>query len=234
MSHLTIVLLASFFFGYQLVLAQCSEGSTPCGYYAQLCCAPGQVCATDGNNQAMCVSGPPSCTCSASCGIWGQVTETVVWSTIRVYSTFIGTGCFTTPSTTASISTITITSPALQTRTTPSTSSPTSTTAQPPVCSTGWYMCSTEQGGGCCPIGYECGASNQCVVASESSSILKTNTTTSCTTSTSSISCDYALNESPCGNICCKSGYYCASVGICSAVGSAPLRPTTSSAVGQR
>lgn len=61
-----------------------------------------------------------------------------------------------------------------------------------------------------------------------------------------SVSCNYALNESPCGSICCSSGQYCQSAGQCAAAGggssayyssyysqsySAPLRPTTNTVV---
>ncbi len=59
-----------------------------------------------------------------------------------------------------------------------------------------------------------------------------------------SVSCNYAINQSPCGHICCASGQYCASPGQCAAAGggssayyssfysySAPLRPTTGSIV---
>ena len=61
-----------------------------------------------------------------------------------------------------------------------------------------------------------------------------------------SVSCNYALNESPCGNICCASGQYCQAAGQCVAAGggssayyssyysqsySAPLRPTTNTVV---
>ncbi|KAK3078922.1 hypothetical protein LTS18_006279 [Coniosporium uncinatum] len=59
---------------------------------------------------------------------------------------------------------------------------------------------------------------------------------------TQTATCNYALNESPCGSICCASGQYCASLGQCASAGnggyttvgiapggsySAPARPTT-------
>lgn len=57
--------------------------------------------------------------------------------------------------------------------------------------------------------------------------------------------CNYALNESPCGDICCSGDQYCAYVGQCSAAGGgstttgysasqnpgAPIRPTSSGVV---
>ena len=59
--------------------------------------------------------------------------------------------------------------------------------------------------------------------------------------------CNYALNQAPCGNICCKSGQYCAYLGQCSAAAAeettittasgasatagAPIRPTSSGVV---
>lgn len=61
-----------------------------------------------------------------------------------------------------------------------------------------------------------------------------------------SVSCNYALNESPCGSICCASGQYCQAAGQCAAAGggssayyssyysqsySAPLRPTTGTVI---
>ncbi|OAL18280.1 hypothetical protein AYO22_10858 [Fonsecaea multimorphosa] len=70
----------------------------------------------------------------------------------------------------------------------------------------------------------------------------------------STISCSYSLGETPCGNVCCLSGQFCQSAGICAAVGggssgyysslytvttvitntasaSAPLRPTSNTLV---
>jgi hypothetical protein len=240
MSCLTILLFASLLLFNQPVLGQCPQDSFACGYYGQLCCTPGQTCTTNGNNEAECVSGPgsspplPSSTCSAFCGFWGQVAETVIWSTVRMYSTFMETGCLTTPSTTTvtvistSISTITLTSPCIQTSTQPPPSIPASTSAQLPVCPSRWYMCDTNQGGGCCPVGHECGTNNQCTVATTSSSTMRGNLTTSCTTTTTLITCNYSLNESACGSICCSSGQYCSAPGICVVVGAAPLRPTGS------
>ncbi|MCJ1367379.1 hypothetical protein MMC16_006512 [Acarospora aff. strigata] len=60
------------------------------------------------------------------------------------------------------------------------------------------------------------------------------------------VTCDFSLNQSPCGSICCASGQYCQSAGQCVAAGggssayyssfysqsySAPLRPTTSAII---
>lgn len=66
------------------------------------------------------------------------------------------------------------------------------------------------------------------------------------------LSCSYSLGETPCGNVCCKSGQYCQASGMCLEVGggssgyysslftvttvvtntaSAPLRPTSNSQV---
>jgi hypothetical protein len=231
-TNLSFALLLLFI---QPIHSQCSEGSKPCGYYGQICCAPGQWCATDNNNEAICVSGPvssppsSSVSCSAFCGIWGQVMETVIWSTVRSYSTFSATGCYAMLSTTTT-STVLFTSPAHQTSTLPSTSIPATTSAQLLVCPTGWYFCPATQGGGCCPIGYDCAIDNQCIRPTVSSSTLNQNST-SFTTSTTSISCNYSLNESPCGNVCCTSGQYCYdyAAGVCSVAGSPPLRPTSSS-----
>ncbi|KIW32021.1 uncharacterized protein PV07_03600 [Cladophialophora immunda] len=82
---------------------------------------------------------------------------------------------------------------------------------------------------------------------------LKTVTSTySSYVAASTISCSYSLGETPCGNVCCLSGQFCQSAGICAAVGggssgyysslytvttvitntaSAPLRPTSNTLV---
>ncbi len=46
----------------------------PCGYYAQLCCAVGETCYTDANNQAQC--GPPPA--STTCPLWSASTYTAI------------------------------------------------------------------------------------------------------------------------------------------------------------
>lgn len=43
------------------------------------------------------------------------------------------------------------------------------------------------------------------------------------------VQCNYALNQSPCGNICCKSGQYCAYLGQCSAAAAEETTITTAS-----
>ncbi|KAI9713798.1 MAG: hypothetical protein M1820_000528 [Bogoriella megaspora] len=67
----------------------------------------------------------------------------------------------------------------------------------------------------------------------------------SCTTAvvaSATPSCDWSLNEAPCGAICCASGQYCLTSGQCAAAGggssgynsltaSAPLRPTSQASV---
>ncbi|KAF2671932.1 hypothetical protein BT63DRAFT_422446 [Microthyrium microscopicum] len=128
---------------------QCAN---PCGYYGQLCCATGQTCTTDANNQAQCAGGAAATTGS---GAWQLYTSTYVQTNAvtitSVYSSWI----------------------------------PSSTGA----------------------------------------------------------ACNYAANESPCGGICCKSGFYCYASGTCAAagnggftttgvvVGTVPARPTTISGV---
>jgi hypothetical protein len=133
----SIVSIICFFW---LASTQC----IPCGYEGQLCCALNERCTVNSNNEALCAPIPPSSpsTCVA-CGIWELVTETEIKTQFRVFSTFMATGCVSTP--------------------------PPTTT--PP--------------------------------------------------------CDFSKNESPCGDVCCSSGYYCYNNvdGVCRVAG-APLRPT--------
>ncbi|KAL2810442.1 hypothetical protein BJX63DRAFT_434227 [Aspergillus granulosus] len=66
----------------------------PCGYYSQLCCASGETCITDENNQAVCQSGVSSDSGSGS-GSWEYftstyvVTETDVQTLTSVWSSWI-------------------------------------------------------------------------------------------------------------------------------------------------
>ncbi|KAF2838828.1 hypothetical protein M501DRAFT_1058085 [Patellaria atrata CBS 101060] len=98
--------------------------ANPCGWAGQLCCASGQQCYTDANNQAQCGGGPVS---AAQGGYWQYYTTTWVETLgvqtyTSVYSSYV-----------------------------------------PPQV--------TQAAGG--------------------------------------VTCNYALNESPCGSICCSSGQYC-------------------------
>jgi hypothetical protein len=64
---------------------QCAN---PCGFYAQVCCAPNEVCFTDGNNQARC--GPAGTTTTAAAagqGNWQYYTTTYVETDLRTITT---------------------------------------------------------------------------------------------------------------------------------------------------
>lgn len=69
-----------------LAAAECAN---PCGYYGQLCCASGQYCYTDANNQAQCGQSQTD----ANCGNWISYTttyvETVLKTITTVYSTYV-------------------------------------------------------------------------------------------------------------------------------------------------
>jgi hypothetical protein len=58
----------------------------PCGYYGQLCCAVGETCYTDANNQAQC--GPPPA--STTCPLWSTSTYTAI-TTQFTSSTYVVT-----------------------------------------------------------------------------------------------------------------------------------------------
>ncbi|KAL4910684.1 hypothetical protein BDW74DRAFT_141644 [Aspergillus multicolor] len=64
----------------------------PCGYYSQLCCASGETCITDDNNQAVCSSSSGS---SSGSGKWETysstwvVTETDVETRTSVWSSWV-------------------------------------------------------------------------------------------------------------------------------------------------
>lgn len=68
--------------------------ANPCGYYGQLCCAVGQTCYTDANNQAQC-GNPGAVTTAAAApgGYWQMYTSTWVETDLitktSVYSTYI-------------------------------------------------------------------------------------------------------------------------------------------------
>ena len=72
-----------------LVERQCAN---PCGFYAQVCCGPNEVCFTDGNNQAQC--GPAGGTTVAAAtpaagGNWQYYTTTYVETDLKtITSTF--------------------------------------------------------------------------------------------------------------------------------------------------
>jgi len=137
--------------------ARCAN---PCGYYGQLCCAVGQSCYTDSNNQAQC-GGPVTAAATANAGGWVYYTSTWVETNYvtrtAVYSSYVGVSVAATP------------------------------------------------------------------------------TAASCS----------QYNQSPCGSICCDSGYYCLTSGTCAYAGggssggvyystlapSAPLRPTSSTLI---
>jgi hypothetical protein len=66
--------------------ATCANGQPACGYYGQLCCATGQQCITDANNQAQ---------CSGGTGGWQYFTTTYVETVglvtyTSVYSSYVG------------------------------------------------------------------------------------------------------------------------------------------------
>ncbi|KAF2182460.1 hypothetical protein K469DRAFT_712041 [Zopfia rhizophila CBS 207.26] len=84
----------------QLEARNCGSG-TPCGYYGQLCCAAGESCFTDSNNQAQCggVTGQAT-------GGWVYYTSTWVETNYvtrtAVYSSFVGATVQATPTATCS------------------------------------------------------------------------------------------------------------------------------------
>ncbi|GAA87484.1 GPI anchored protein [Aspergillus luchuensis] len=63
------------------------------------------------------------------------------------------TSCPATPSTTLTSDGVTIVVPVA------TTTASTTTTSTPGRCATGWFSCAQSVGGGCCPSGYQCGAS---------------------------------------------------------------------------
>lgn len=71
----------------QIEKRACGNGGTTCGYYGQLCCASGQQCITDANNQAQCSGGQVG-------GGWQVFTTTYVQSgpitLTSVYSSYVG------------------------------------------------------------------------------------------------------------------------------------------------
>ena len=147
----------------------------PCGWSGQLCCAAGQACYTDANNQAQCSSTAAAAATTAyvaNGGYWQMYTTTFVETDLvtvtKIASTYIASAAV-------------------------------ATTA---------YVAAT----------------------------------------TAVSTCNYALNETPCGSICCASSQYCYASGQCvanangassgyastitsSAAYSAPLRPTSSTLV---
>ncbi|OCL05991.1 hypothetical protein AOQ84DRAFT_355716 [Glonium stellatum] len=77
--------------------ARCAN---PCGYYGQLCCAVGQSCYTDSNNQAQC-GGPVTAAATANAGGWVYYTttwvETDYVTRTSVYSSYVGVSVAATP-----------------------------------------------------------------------------------------------------------------------------------------
>jgi len=65
--------------------------SNPCGYYGQLCCASGEVCYTDANDQAQCGAGGATTTTAA--GAWQYYTTTYVQTDLKTvtqtYSSYV-------------------------------------------------------------------------------------------------------------------------------------------------
>ena len=59
--------------------------SNPCGYYGQVCCASGEVCYTDSNNQAQCSAGPAAVQPSAQ--LVPYLTSTYVLTDESTYTT---------------------------------------------------------------------------------------------------------------------------------------------------
>ncbi|CAO2654983.1 Nn.00g117160.m01.CDS01 [Neocucurbitaria sp. VM-36] len=75
----------------------CDNGGTPCGWYGTLCCASGQQCYTDANNQAQCgAGGEAQATATQAGGQWQYSTTTWVETVglityTSVYSTYVPT-----------------------------------------------------------------------------------------------------------------------------------------------
>lgn len=67
-----------------LVGRQCAN---PCGFYAQVCCAPNEICFTDGNNQAQCGPANAQTTAAAGQGNWQYYTTTYVETDLRTITT---------------------------------------------------------------------------------------------------------------------------------------------------
>jgi len=77
----------------------CASG-TPCGYYGQLCCASGESCFTNANNEAQCGAvGAPNAVTSGWVYYTTTWVETGLTTRTSVYSSFVGgtqatpTGC---------------------------------------------------------------------------------------------------------------------------------------------
>lgn len=83
----------------QLERRACTNG-TPCGYYGQVCCASGESCYTDANNQAQCGAAPVAATTG-----WVYYTTTWVESSLvtrtAVYSSYVGGPVISTPTASA-------------------------------------------------------------------------------------------------------------------------------------
>lgn len=114
-------------------LSMCPTGYYMCSaYYIPGCCQVGRDCDT---------TNCPSST-----------TQTVVTDGATIIIPGGAGGAVTTKSTADSVS-------AQQETTTTAPPSLASAAAGPGVCATGWSACAGDQGGGCCPTGYVCGAS---------------------------------------------------------------------------
>jgi len=223
-----LFLFASTYLYNQLVLSQCASF---CGIDNQFCCESDQVCVTSGNNVAQCVASSwlvpiTSTSCSAFCGVWEQITETEIRTTLRVYSKFVKTGCIIT-STSVSISTpsSTLTSTSTLPPISTSTSLPTSTSLVL-ICPTGYYMCDASKSLGCCPIGFECG-DDLCTRAPSSTPIPIPTSNSTSTPLPTTASCNFNLSEIACGSTCCSSGQFCITLGQCVSTAVAPVRPTS-------
>ncbi len=71
-----------------LAKRQCAN---PCGFYAQVCCRPNEVCFTDGNNQAQCRPATASVTAAAGQGNWQYYTTTYVMTDLKTVTTTFST-----------------------------------------------------------------------------------------------------------------------------------------------
>jgi ubiquitin-activating enzyme E1 len=80
----------------QLERRACPGGSTPCGYYGQVCCGAGESCYTDANNQAQCGASQQAATTGwvYYTSIW---TESSLVTRTSIYSSYFGGPVIATP-----------------------------------------------------------------------------------------------------------------------------------------
>lgn len=129
--------------------------ANPCGYYGQVCCAAGEACITDSNNQAQCGgSGQVTTPAAGGNGYWQYYTSTYVETDLEtrtsVYSSFMGAA------------------PA-QVTTTYCPTSPAQATATGAQANCNWSQGESSCGNICCPQGQYCQVAGQCAGAAGAS-----------------------------------------------------------------